>query len=59
ETDIPHRTTMTAIIQQKAVEVQGLLALKLVSLPGRISLTMDGWSSSVMAAYIGVTAHYI
>ncbi len=36
-----------------------LLFISLKAAPGRISFTVDCWSSSSMDAYISVTAHYI
>ena len=27
--------------------------------PGKISLTFDGWTSEIMTAYLGVTAHFL
>ncbi len=29
------------------------------NIPGRVSLTFDGWTTSIMTAYIAVTAHSI
>jgi hypothetical protein len=59
ESDIPHRTKITDSVLERASLIEAELAKELERAPGRISLTFDGWSSSIMVAYIGVTAHYI
>ncbi|KAF8150546.1 hypothetical protein B0H34DRAFT_616977, partial [Crassisporium funariophilum] len=59
ESDIPHRTKITDSVLERASLIEAKLAKELERAPGRISLTFNGWSSSIMVAYIGVTAHYI
>lgn len=59
DSDIPHRTKVTESVLERAALIELELAKEFESAPGRISLTFDGWSSAIMVAYIGVTAHYI
>ena len=59
--DIPHRTKMSDYIDELGDEIQANLKDEFKSLlPDRhISLTHDGWTSSTMIPFIGVTAHYV
>ncbi|KAF9471510.1 hypothetical protein BDN70DRAFT_778760, partial [Pholiota conissans] len=59
DSDIPHRTSLTNSVKDRAAKIQHELNSELAKAPGRISLTFDGWTSAVMTAYIAVTAHYI
>ncbi|KLO06593.1 hypothetical protein SCHPADRAFT_797694, partial [Schizopora paradoxa] len=59
ESDIPHRTKMTESIRKRAETIERELAIELEKAPGRISFTFDGWTTRIMEAYVGVTAHFI
>ena len=61
DSDIPHRTKMSDYIDELGNEIQNNLKEEFKSLPPdrRISLTFDGWTSSTMIPFIGVTAHYV
>ncbi|KJA14556.1 hypothetical protein HYPSUDRAFT_114646, partial [Hypholoma sublateritium FD-334 SS-4] len=59
DSDIPHHTKVTESVLEHATLIELELTKEFESAPGRISLTFNGWSSAIMVAYIGVTAHYI
>ena len=57
-TDLPSRTTMTTIIQQKFLQVKTELILKLQKEPAKCSVVIDGWTSSNQHAFQGVILRY-
>ena len=46
-------------MQDLYVEARVKFAQILENVPGRVALTLDGWSSRVMRGYLVVTAHWI
>ena len=61
ESDIPHRTKMSGYVDDLADRIQENLQAEFKGLPAgwKISFTFDGWMSSTMIPFLGITAHYI
>ncbi|KAN0138441.1 Ribonuclease H-like domain containing protein [Lactarius tabidus] len=57
--DIPHRSSIAKAIHDKAHKVRETLKELFSSVPGEVSVTLDGWSSLTRDPYLGVTVHWV
>ncbi|KAI1787521.1 hypothetical protein LXA43DRAFT_857178, partial [Ganoderma leucocontextum] len=56
--EIPSRISVSRDIQHLLEHSRGHLIAQLVSLPGKIHLCVDGWTSPNFMSFLGVTAHW-
>ncbi|KAL1738946.1 ribonuclease H-like domain-containing protein, partial [Schizophyllum fasciatum] len=59
EADLPHRTRMTELIEERFEKEFNRLKDEIQNSPGRVAFTMDVWSRVNLESYLAVTAHYI
>ncbi|KAI0055464.1 hypothetical protein BV25DRAFT_1776292, partial [Artomyces pyxidatus] len=57
--DIPHRSKIRELVLQRWKETFQTIRRELFHSPGRISFTVDIWSSRRRFGYITVTAHWL
>ncbi|KIJ33310.1 hypothetical protein M422DRAFT_112455, partial [Sphaerobolus stellatus SS14] len=57
--EIPGHKGMVELINREFDAEKGAMKIRLQKAPGKISLTIDCWSSKAMQSYIAITAHYI
>ncbi|KAF8257513.1 hypothetical protein EI94DRAFT_1708915, partial [Lactarius quietus] len=51
--DIPHHTSIAKAVHEKAQKVKDILKELFASVPGEVSVTLDGWSSLACDPYLG------
>jgi hypothetical protein len=59
DSDIPHRTTLRAEILCSACIAVEKVQEKLNTLPSKVSLTFDAWTSQPGDPYLSIMGHYI
>ncbi|PPQ85072.1 hypothetical protein CVT26_005196 [Gymnopilus dilepis] len=59
DSDIPHRTKLREEIVYKAEVAIDRLKEHFKTIPGKISITFDAWTSKAYDPFLAITAHYI
>ncbi|KAL1671438.1 hypothetical protein EV122DRAFT_190260, partial [Schizophyllum commune] len=59
ESDLPHRTKMTELIEERFKKEFEGMRVEMENSPGRIAFTMDVWSRINLESYLAITAHYV
>ncbi|KAI3998430.1 hypothetical protein GGG16DRAFT_29107, partial [Schizophyllum commune] len=59
ESDLPHRTKMTELIEERFEREFANMREEMKNSPGRIAFTLDVWSRVNLESYLAITAHYV